>query len=111
MRNRLGRMLELEIGNPAITTDRWGYLLESSRNCFNVPGFHGVTACGGPLLLPIRQLSGWPHFPFPANSFLVDVPRRKWHLRRSRVRVEEQHTARSASPIGRSRNRSGRLGV
>src|SRR3989442_15477585 len=95
MRNRLGRMLELEIGNPGIITDRWDYPPESSRNCFNAPGFHGVTACGGPLLLPIRRLSGWPHFPFPASSFLVDVPKRKWHSRRSRGRVEERHTGES----------------
>src|SRR5438477_10564705 len=92
MRNRLGRMLELEIGNPAIITDRWGCLPESSRNCFSAPGFHGVTDHGGPLLLQIRRLSGWPHFPFPANSLLVDIPRRKWHLRRSRVSVEERRT-------------------
>src|SRR5437870_8264453 len=92
MRNRLGRMLESGIGNPAIITDRWGYPPESSRNCFNAPGFHGVTACGGPLLLQVRQLSGWPRFPFPANSLLVDVPGRKWHLRRSGVSVEERRT-------------------
>src|SRR2546422_5718169 len=88
MRNRLARMLTLEIGSRAIITGRWDYQPENSRNCSNAHGFRGVTACGGPLLLQTRRLSGSPHFPFPANSPLVDSPRRKWLLRRSRVSVE-----------------------
>jgi hypothetical protein len=55
MRNQLGHMLESGIGNPAIITDRWDCLPESSRNCFSAPGFLGVIDHGGPLLLQIRQ--------------------------------------------------------
>src|SRR2546427_8054890 len=87
MRNRLARVLTLEIGNRVIFTGRWDYRLGSLRNCFNAHGFRGVTVCGAPLLLWTRRLSGSPHFPFPANSPLVDSPRRKWLLRRSRVSV------------------------
>src|SRR5215471_6020424 len=87
MRNQSGRMLESEIGNPAIITDRWDFPPVSSRNCSNVPGFHGATEQGGPLLLQTRRLSGLPHFRFPVNLLLVDVPRREWLLRRSGVSV------------------------
>src|SRR5207249_3313912 len=98
MGNPLGRMLQSGIGNRVIITGRWDYQLGSSRNCFNAHGFHGVTGCGGPLLLQTRRLSGSPRFPFPANSPLVDSPRRKWLLRRSRVSVKQRTGAAKCEP-------------
>src|SRR5437899_7843076 len=121
MRKQSARVLKSEIGNRAIITGRWDYRLGNSRNCFNAHGFRGVTACGGLLLLRTRRSSGLPHFPFPANSPLVDSPRRKWLLRRSRVSVEATDRPRSASPgeaqaryraaLGIGRSRKSRLGV
>src|SRR5437870_10364564 len=74
MRKQSARMLEFEIGNPAIITDQWDYLVESSRNCFNAPGFREVTEQAGRWLSPTRRLSGSPRFPFHANLSLVDIP-------------------------------------
>src|SRR5947207_2832555 len=88
MRNRLGPMLESEIGNPAIITGARDFPPANSKSCPNAPGFLGVTELGVQLLLRTRRLLRLPHFRSPANLFLVDIPRRKWLLRRSRVSVE-----------------------
>src|SRR5438094_5965150 len=76
MRNQSAHMLEFGIGNRAIITNRWVYLPESSRSCFNAQGFREVIEQAGRWLSPTRRLSGWPHFLFPANLPLVDVPRK-----------------------------------
>src|SRR5262249_28079233 len=73
---RSGRVLKSETGNLAIITDPWDYLLGNSRSCFSAHGFQEVTEQAGRWLSSSRRLSGWPHFPFPANLPLVDVLRK-----------------------------------
>src|SRR5215468_3767432 len=109
MRNPSGPMLESETGTQVITTVLSDYPAGNSRNCSNAPGFHEATEQGGLLLLRTRRSSGWPHFPSPANLLLVDIPRRKWLLRRSRVSVGVSASAIAHSPKTKQR-RSKRAG-
>src|SRR5262245_38334460 len=112
MRNPSGPMLESETGTQVITTVLSDYPAGNSRNCSNAPGFHEATEQGGLLLLRTRRSSGWPHFPSPANLLLVDIPRRKWLLRRSRVSVGVSAKCYCAQPKDKATPvKKGRLGV